>query len=139
MIVATQESVIISSRNITGLVSIGVNRMIFLLICLNQGDAKFPSLCLLMLTFQGTSPTGAARQLYWYLWIRLPSIFIVIVSQLLKQVLLEQSYVSWRKVWRWSRTYVPSYECLEHQYMDLLTCYVIKRPSTIIPSKKSLY
>ena len=123
----------------TGLISIGIQRRLFLLIWFNQGETKSSFLCLLMLTLQRTSPPGAAIQGYWYLSIRLPSIGISRGRQLLKQVLLEQSSVPWRQMCRWLSTYVAIYGCLEYQYMAILTCYVITRLSKRIQSHQSLY
>ena len=93
MIVATQESVISYSTNITGLIFIGVQSSLFLLIFLNQGDTESPFLFLLMVLLQGEIPQGAARQGCWYLSINLPYVGIARFSKLLKQVFLEQSYL----------------------------------------------
>ena len=51
----------------------------------------------------------------------------------------EHSSFPQRQVWRWLRPYFTRYERLEYQYMDLLTCSMITRPSKRIPSHRSMY
>ena len=78
----------------TDLISIVMLRRLLLIIFLNQGDTKSIFLYLSMITLQGTSPPGAARQGCLYLSISLQSIGIAIGRQLFKQVILEQISLS---------------------------------------------